>query len=126
MKFILSLSLLNLVVTAFNLATKISEFKRSEQKCLHKNNGAPFSNEFVLIKIQRIRRKKFLRRRFFYPTGNEASYNPTVITNQEAHMVNGNMENSKTTTGSKTDIAKTKRKVTITNYFNKISSTGKY
>ena len=84
------------------------------------NYGAPFSTETIFTKFQRTRiRKKFLRRRFLFCSGNEASYNPTVITNSEAHMVNLNMENSKTTTG------KTKRKVDITNYFSKASSTGK-
>ena len=42
-------------------------------------------------------------------------------------MINGNMENSEATTSNNTSMAKTKRKVTITNYFNKIASTaGKY
>ena len=51
------------------------------------NYGTPFSTEIIFIKFQRHRiRKKFLRRRFLFCSGNEASYNPTVITSSEAHI----------------------------------------
>ena len=85
MKLMLYLCFLNLVVTAFNFASKSSEFESSKEKYLQKKHAyeSLFSTEVALIKFKRIWRKKFLRRRFFYPSGNGSSFNPNLITNQE-------------------------------------------
>ena len=40
-------------------------------------------------------KSKFLKRRLLYSTNHPGSYNPTVISNQEAHMINGNMDGKK-------------------------------
>ncbi len=39
-------------------------------------------------------RKKYLKRRLVYCAGHGGSFNPSIITNKEAHMVYGNMEKS--------------------------------
>lgn len=99
--------------------TKTSHVKSSIEKYFQENSGICFSAEVVLIKFQRLRREKFFRHHFFYPSGNGALNNPALITNQEAHMTNGNIEKGNT------DKVKSKRKSnTITNYFSKNSSAG--
>ena len=46
---------------------------------VEQNYGAPFSTEVILIKFELTRiRERFLKRRYLYSSGNEASYNPTV------------------------------------------------
>lgn len=40
-------------------------------------------------------KSKFLKRRLLYSTNHPGSYNPTVISNQEAHMIYGNMDGKK-------------------------------
>lgn len=60
-------------------------------------------------------RTKFLKRRMAYSTGHSGSFNPAVITNQEAHMINGNMDSQK---GHKKESSSSK----ITHFFKKDTS----
>lgn len=55
------------------------------------------------------RRVKYLKRRIKYNSGHPGSFNPTVITNKEAHMVNGNMD-SEAGTSQASSVGKKKTK----------------
>lgn len=75
------------------------------------------------------RRVKYLKRRIKYSSGHPGSFNPTVITNKEAHMVNGNMD-SEAGTSQASSVGKKKTKK-ISDYFFKneqvfTSGTGKF
>ena len=75
-------------------------------------------------------RKRHLKRRFRYGSNHPGSYNPTLITNQEAHMVNGNMDRQGTegsTKKQKNRKSSTKGTMEISNYFSKatVASNGK-
>lgn len=69
-------------------------------------------------------RQKFLKRRLSYGCNHPGSYNPAVITNQEAHMIYGNMDKGHT---EKNTTSKSKRSgsTQITNFFSKASNAGK-
>ena len=51
----------------------------------------------ICIHILRYR-EKYFKRRTVYSASHPGSYNPSVITNQEAHMIYGNMEGTGTET----------------------------
>lgn len=61
-------------------------------------------------------RTKFLKRRMAYSAGHSGSFNPAVITNQEAHMIYGNMDRQKGHNKSESSSPK------ITNFFKKDTS----
>ena len=47
-------------------------------------------------------RKRYLKRRLLYSMNHPGSYNPCVITNQEVHMVNGNIDRPGSSENQKT------------------------
>ena len=46
-------------------------------------------------------REKYLKRRLMYSCSHPGSYNPTTISNQEAHMIYGNMDGEESRKGCK-------------------------
>jgi hypothetical protein len=75
------------------------------------------------------RRIKYLKRRIKYSCGHPGSFNPAVITNKEAHMVYGNMNNAAGT--SQTSSFGKKKTTKISDYFFKneqasVSETGEF
>ena len=59
-------------------------------------------------------KKKYLKRRMAYSAGHSGTFNPAVITNQEAHMMFGNMDS-----GNKSSQKNGGKKRTITTFFKK-------
>ena len=63
-------------------------------------------------------RKRYLKRRLLYSMNHPGSYNPCVITNQEVHMVNGNIDRPGSSENQKT---KKRKASTISDYFSKVA-----
>ena len=61
--------------------------------------------------------QKYLKRRFLYSRNHPGSYNPAVSTNEEAHMVNGNMDQQGSSDKQKSK--KRPRSAQITEFFSK-------
>lgn len=61
-------------------------------------------------------REKYLKRRLMYSCSHSGSYNPTTISNQEAHMIYGNMDGEESRKGGKR-----KRPSKISDFFQKAS-----
>ena len=90
--------------------------------CLHSNQMRPVVQTFVykmqtdpvtilpsytLLSCRVIR--KYLKRRLRYSASHPGSFNPAIITNQEAHMIYGNMDapkNSEKKSGRKRSFSK--------------------
>ena len=70
----------------------------------------------ICIHILRYR-EKYLKRRTVYSACHPGSYNPSVITNQEAHTIYGNMERTASSTSSNQKCKTTKKAKTISDYF---------
>ena len=61
-------------------------------------------------------REKYLKRRLMYSCSHPGSYNPTTISNQEAHMIYSNMDGEESRKG-----CKRKRPAKIFDFFQKAS-----
>lgn len=66
----------------------------NEEKCLpnyYKQVMTYTNYNFTVV----VYRRKYLKQRILYSSGHPCSFNPAIIINQEAHMINGNMEREK-------------------------------
>ena len=61
--------------------------------------------------------EKYFKQRTVYSASHPGSYNPSVITNQEAHMIYGNMEGTGNSARSNEKGKTTKKAKTISDYF---------
>ena len=96
-----------------------SEAEIRSNNILGKNTA--FHRPPVAVCIVRYR-ERYLKRRTVYSAGHPGSYNPSLITNQEAHMIYGNMEITKSKERCKTANKKAK---TISDYFSASPDTGR-
>ena len=63
--------------------------------------------------------RKYFKRRITYSSGHPGSFNPAVITNKEAHIIYGNMNNEGEAGSSRTATIGRKRTTKISDYFSK-------
>ena len=70
-------------------------------------------------------RQKYLKRRFSYGSNHPGSYNPSVITNQEAHMIYGNMDQRQGNTEKNKNNKQRPGSTQITDFFSKASNGGR-
>ena len=59
-------------------------------------------------------RQKYLKRRLLYSCSHPGSYNPTTISNQEAHMIYGNMDGEESRKGCK---RKRPSKISVSSFY---------
>ena len=79
--FLVGISNANLVISSVT-----SSFETSESACFMSS----VESDCLFV----YRRIKYLKRRIKYSCGHPGSFNPAVITNKEAHMVYGDMNNA--------------------------------
>ena len=114
--FLVGISNANLVISSVT-----SSFETSESACFMSS----VESDCLFV----YRRIKYLKRRIKYSCGHPGSFNPAVITNKEAHMVYGNMNNAAGT--SQTSSFGKKKTTKISDYFFKneqasVSETGEF
>ena len=73
-----------------------SQNSKELQTCVNKmeTDSAIILPSSTLVRFREIR--KYLKRRLRYSSSHPGSFNPAIITNQEAHMIYGNMDEKRT------------------------------
>ena len=74
-----------------------SQNNKKLQTCFNKmqTDSTIILPSFTLVRFREIR--KYLKRRLRYNSSHPASFNRVIITNQQAHMIHGNMDGQKNT-----------------------------
>ena len=83
----------------------------------HGSSSIPIASFVEHLFIKTFCYLKYLNRRIVYNSGHQGTFNPAVITNKEAHMVDDNI-NTNDETSHTTSNAK-KRSLKISDYFTK-------
>ncbi|CAB4016716.1 Hypothetical predicted protein [Paramuricea clavata] len=116
----LALKLLSVVITYCLLVVDYSlplEPELPPNKILTKRIQVIEHSVPVCIYIARYR-DKYLKRQIVYSSGHPGLYNPSIITNQEAHMIYGNMEGTGSSKEPKERQTTARKKAkTISDYF---------
>ena len=114
----LAIKPVSIVLTYFFLAVYcFSEVKKQPKQILCKGKVIQ-RRPLLSICIHILRyRKKYLKRRSVYSAGHPGTYNPSVITNQEAHMIYGNMEGAGSSKRANEKCKRAKKSQTISDYF---------
>ena len=79
------------VILCIVLFTILTKFAQGQTYVPNENVIGNVVSSFTVVSFK----SKFLKRRLLYSTNHPGSYNPTVISNQEAHMIYGNMDGKK-------------------------------
>ena len=79
------------VILCIVLFTILTKFAQGQTYGPNENVIINVVSSFTVVSFK----SKLLKRRLLYSTNHPGSYNPTVISNQEAHMIYGNMDGKK-------------------------------
>ena len=79
------------VILFIVVSTILTKLAKEQTDIPNENVIGNVVSSFTVVSFK----SKFLKRRLLYSTNHSGSYNPTVISNQEAHMIYGNMDGKK-------------------------------
>ena len=79
------------VILFIVVSTILTKLAKEQTDIPNENVIGNVLSSFTVVSFK----SKFLKRRLLYSTNHPGSYNPTVVSNQEAHMIYGNMDGKK-------------------------------